>query len=395
MAEAARKQTTPYTPEQIRAAAAHVGITSGPERDPSTYTQEQIQAAAKFVESQPPSRQEKPGFFERAAISRAEDEPERLEEGLKNLGFTTKRVNGEVQIALDGKFVPWDPAGFDLGDIADVAPTVAEVGLGVAAGGAKVLGALGAPLTGGASLAAASGLSGIAGAGLETGLQAAEKATGFRKELDPARIGQAGLETAIIPGAGKVISKAGRGIAKTLGRSKVGKTIVKKAPKELPEKPTKLAEIATRNKAAPKVTKEFFTGAEKGLAKVTVPKKARLGDIASAMVDLPENVVKTMFPKHGGKAILVARITLLAMGDKTQLIPNSVVKAVIKKTADMTLPQLERVIRSQGAKAAGAAGRFAKKKATEAVKSKTVQKVAAGAALGAGAGLGAKALLEK
>jgi hypothetical protein len=206
------QQLSDYTPEQIRAAADHVRGQQAQEpqaaaRKLSDYSPEQIRAAADFVRSQPESRQEPLGFFERAAASRAVDDPDRLEKSLGGLGFQTKRKGNEVLIAQGGKFVPWDPEGFDLGDFGDLAPLAAEVGVGIAAGTAKVAGALSTPVTGPAGLASASILSGGATGLMETEIQRFEQALGFRDELD---IGEIGLKTAAgatIPGMGKLLDK--------------------------------------------------------------------------------------------------------------------------------------------------------------------------------------------
>jgi hypothetical protein len=230
-----------FTTDQIKAAIQRVkgAPAEAPADSGGGFSSEDIQAAIQRVRATPAPRQSPLNMLERMAVSRAKDEPERVEKILKDRGFSTKRKGDEVLIDKAGKFVSWDPKDLELGDLFDIVPDALELGVAAAAGGAKVLGAVGAPATGGASLAAASALSGAAGAGLEGALQTAEKLGGVREEFDPGRIASRGLAAAAVPGAGKLVEKAGRGISKMVGKGAekvAGKEVVKAAPKATPKK---------------------------------------------------------------------------------------------------------------------------------------------------------------
>ena len=199
-----------YSQDEINFAVKQLEAESGnkvvPDQ-PSEYSQAEIDEASKQLEATP-LRETDLGFVERMAATRAKEEPERLEKILADRGFITKRKDNEVLIQQGGKFVPWDPERWDdLGDIADLVPEAFEMAVAMAAGTAKVAGALSLPATGPGGLMVASGLSGGAGALLETGMQGLEKAGGFRKEFDEGQIGAKGLAAATVPGAGAVAKK--------------------------------------------------------------------------------------------------------------------------------------------------------------------------------------------
>ena len=124
-------------------------------------------------------------------------------------GEPTEVPEAEVEFKLpcEAQFRPVDPSGFDWFDLFDVVSDVLEAGVTGFASGAKAIGAFGAPVTGGASLAVGSALGGAATAGFEAGKQGVAKLIGAREEIDPGRIAQAGVIGAAAPGVGKVFEK--------------------------------------------------------------------------------------------------------------------------------------------------------------------------------------------
>ena len=381
-----------------------------------------------------PARESRLTMVERMAATRAKDEPERLEGILSKRGFDTKREGDQVLIKQGGKFVPWDPKGMDLGDIADLVPEALQFGVGALAGTAKVAGALSAPVTGPVGLAAASGISGLAGAGLETAMQGAEIAGGFREELNKKDIAVAGAETALVPGLGKVIGAAGKGVAKQVGKAQTKraaarvKSLNKKADKLdsekafaesfdaiIPEQLVQASKVATakapqlrsqaQNIIAKQVAKDqakqakiplafFKKGAEKGLGKAAgqSPKQARIDQVIDTIVDFDEMALKKIFPKHGKKAALALKGLIAATGHPEALIPTPVIREAIKVVGKMTVPQLEKAARAT----AQAAGTAAQKGAKAGLKAAAEAGKRAGAearkgAKGLGKALGAEA----
>jgi hypothetical protein len=115
------------------------------------------------------------------------------------------------------------------------------------ASGAKVLGALGAPATGGASLAAASAAGGIATGAFEAGKQALAKGLDLREDFDTNRIVQSGLMGAAAPIVGKGIEK---------GVGAVGNYFKNSAPK-LANESAKIAEAAKRIGIKPALRQQY------------------------------------------------------------------------------------------------------------------------------------------
>jgi hypothetical protein len=142
-----------------------------------------------------------------------DNEPKVQEEYLKRKGFETRLINNEVEVKKPGdtEFKKIDPSGFDLFDVTDLAGDVIEGVAGAVTTGAKALGLIGAPATGGASLAAASGIGGLVSGGLETARQVAGKQLGLRDEINKSKIAQNTAIGLAMPGAGKLLSKVSEG----------------------------------------------------------------------------------------------------------------------------------------------------------------------------------------
>jgi hypothetical protein len=423
----ARQRSGGFSPEDIAEAAAMARERQAPVAGPA------------------PAREDQLSMIERMAASRAKEEPERLEKILSDRGFATKRKGGEVFLLQGGKEVPWDPKGADLGDIADLVPEALQIGVGTLAGGAKVLGAVGAPLTGGASLAAASGLSGLAGAGLETAMQGAEIAGGFREELNKKDIVTKGVETALVPGAGKLLGiagkgaktgakKAAKGLTKSIERAQTRRTAaqikklegaaeasagkiratIDKAVKRDQAKFAKQPK-AFQRKAEEKLPESFFTQAKtRGLAKTTAPRDARVDKIVDTLLDLPDMALERIFKNRGGKkAVRATQAILAGMEGPTALIPRSAVAAVIKKVSKMSLKQMDKAIKrgveqgvvkaeeavqrgaKEGVKRAFRAGAKAGRKVKKAAIAAAKDKDALGRALATGAGVGGALAIGK
>lgn len=176
-----------------------------------------------------------------------DERPDLQEKYLQSRGFETKRdpqdknrvvarKKGEIQ------FGAIDPKGFDAFDFFDVIEEVAGGVVGAVTTGAKALGLVGAPATGGVSLAAASALGAASEAGLETARQQIGKSLGLREEFDKSLIAQRGLIGAALPGIGKVAEKAVKGVssgvAKRLPQLKPDAKEIKEAAKALKIKTT-------------------------------------------------------------------------------------------------------------------------------------------------------------
>ena len=244
---------------RVRAARQDSGAPApAPAAAAGDFSDDEIMASIARVRSQPAPRQEPLDMLERMAASRADDEPERLEKILKDRGFRTKREGNQVLIDKDGKFVPWDPAGADIGDLFDLVPDALEIGVGALATSAKVAGAVGAPATGGGSLAAGMALAGAAGGALEAGFQGIEKLAGVREEFDPGRIGTVAATTATIPGLGKIIGAGGKAAGKAAQKAGLKKAATSPAAEQtgkvvlqMDEEAVKAARAAQKAKAPP------------------------------------------------------------------------------------------------------------------------------------------------
>jgi hypothetical protein len=183
---------------------------------------------------------------EQALMGLINEDPELQMLYLKRQGFNTQ-LNPETGAAeyeqAQGRWVP------ALEGITQYWPNIVEGLVGAAATTGKVLGAVGAPATGGASIAASAGLGAAAGAGLETVKQTGAKVLGLREEMDPGRIAEKGVTTGLGAGAGEVLGKVVGAGARGLKKALVGKqrgfggdlasqAAVKSAAKELDVVPT-------------------------------------------------------------------------------------------------------------------------------------------------------------
>lgn len=146
--------------------------------------------------------------------------PELQVKYLEKKGYSAKIKDGQVVVAKPGETIykVVDPEGLDLFDVTDVLGDIGEIAAATVATGAKFLGSIGAPATGGASLAAGMGAGAAATGGFEAGRQGIGKALGFREEFDPKQIAGAAAGGAAIPLIGAAFSKVARG-AKGLGRA--------------------------------------------------------------------------------------------------------------------------------------------------------------------------------
>ena len=184
---------------------------------------------------------------QRAMLGLIKEDPDLQIKFLERQGFETKLVGDSVQFKnRGGKFVPYNPEGFDPGDIIEYLPEVFEGAVGAVTSGAKVMGAIGAPLTGGASVAAASGL-GAAGAGaVELGKQGLAKGLGLREDINLGQVGkQAAIGAAVPPIVGTIgagLKKVGAGLSKAIfggvAKQAVDSEGVKAAGKLIGAKPT-------------------------------------------------------------------------------------------------------------------------------------------------------------
>lgn len=177
-----------------------------------------------------------------------DNEPKVQAEYLKRKGFETRIVDNEVEVKRPNEtsYYKIDPSGLDYFDAADLVGDVAEGVITTVGTGAKFLGLLGTPLTGGASLAATAAASGAASAGFETARQVAGKRLGLRDKVNTSKITQAGLFGLGIPiafsGAGKIAKGTGKVINKLRGLDDVamkeGAEEITKAGAKFGAKPT-------------------------------------------------------------------------------------------------------------------------------------------------------------
>lgn len=121
---------------------------------------------------------------------------------LEKKGYDVKRnEGGELLVRSPGstRYTIIDPKGFDWQDITDIGSDVLS---GVATGvgsGAKALGLIGAPITGGMSALAGAGLGGALTAGVEGLRQVGGKLVGGREKFEPKKIATEGAIGAAIP----------------------------------------------------------------------------------------------------------------------------------------------------------------------------------------------------
>ena len=171
--------------------------------------------------------------FLRGAIGLIKDQPEQQLKYLQNKGFdATRDKEGNIIIQDEnGRSQRFDPEGFDFGDVAEFLPEIFEGVASTIGTGVKVMGALGAPATGGASLLATGGLSGAISGAAELGTQALGKGLGVREEFNLAEVGKKAAIGAAVPplitGLGKVIGSGIRSTGKAIFRGSVPEAIDK------------------------------------------------------------------------------------------------------------------------------------------------------------------------
>ena len=142
---------------------------------------------------------------------------------LEKKGYITKHTDKGMLVRRPNElnFSQVDPEGFDRFDILDLVSDAGEAVVTGIATGAKFLGALGAPLTGGASIPATMALGGAATGGYEAAKQGVAKALGLRDEFDEGRILQSTVMGATIPilmkGGGATLRGIGKGFNKAKG----------------------------------------------------------------------------------------------------------------------------------------------------------------------------------
>ncbi|MAH48279.1 hypothetical protein CMI37_20815 [Candidatus Pacearchaeota archaeon] len=183
---------------------------------------------------------------QRAMIGLIKEDPELQKRFLDRQGFETRIQDGVVQVKQGKQFVPANPEGFDLGDIVEYLPEVVEGVAGAVATGTKVMGALGAPVTGGASIPAAMGIGGAVTGAVETGKQALAAGLGLREDIDPGRIARQTAIGAAVPGivggAGSAFKSAKRGLGRAIfgevAEEAVDVAGIKAAGKAIGAKPT-------------------------------------------------------------------------------------------------------------------------------------------------------------
>lgn len=189
-------------------------------------------------------------FVDRFVVKNLIDrDPDLQDKYLRKKGYQTRFTEDgkglEVKLPGEAEFKPVDPEGFDRFDLFDVIGDALEGVVTGVATGAKALGLVGAPVTGGASLAATSALGGASTAGFEAAKQTVAKAIGAREEYDPSRIAQAGLIGATIPvvfkAGGYVLRKTGEGfnyVAKKVFPKKINADEIEAAVEALGSKAT-------------------------------------------------------------------------------------------------------------------------------------------------------------
>ena len=197
---------------------------AGASRGPDPYYDESGEQAAfpqpagetQISEDLAPTGRQ-PTYGQQALMGLINDNPDLQVKFLEKKGFET-RINpstGEAEYKQSkGRWVPAQE-GF-----VQYWPELVEGVLGAAATGTRALGAIGAPATGGASVAAATGLGAGVGMGLETIKQSLAKFLDLREDYDPMQIGAKGAEmgagVAIGEGITRGAAKAGRGLKKAM-----------------------------------------------------------------------------------------------------------------------------------------------------------------------------------
>jgi hypothetical protein len=188
------------------------------------------------------------GFVDRFVVQNLIDKDPILQQKyFEKKGYQTRKVGDSLEIKKAGEpqFKPVDPAGIDRFDLFDIVGDIGEAVTTGVASGAKALGLVGAPATGGAGLLAGSAAGGLATAGYEAAKQGVAKAVGARDEFDPGRISQAGMLGATVPLATGVVSSGLKGVGRLFGMAtekffpkKAGAEAIEQASKTLGATPT-------------------------------------------------------------------------------------------------------------------------------------------------------------
>lgn len=180
---------------------------------PPMSTNARVQAAIALPEQEVTTKQ-------RAMLGLIKEDPSLQERFLQRQGFETKIEDGIVKFKQGGRFVRANPEGFDFGDIVEYLPEIVEGVAGAVATSAKALGALGAPATGGAGLAAGSAVGGAVTAGAELAKQGLAKGLGLREDINMKRVARQGAIGATIPGlvggAGAIFRKSKQGLGRAI-----------------------------------------------------------------------------------------------------------------------------------------------------------------------------------
>lgn len=185
---------------------------------PPMSTDARIQAAIALPQQEVTLKQ-------RAMMGLVKEDPELQERFLQRQGFETKIENGVVKFKRGDKFVNANPSGFDIGDLVEYLPEIVEGVAGAVATSAKALGAIGAPMTGGAGLAAGSAIGGAVTGGTELAKQGLAKGLGLREDINLKRVARQSAIGAAVPG---IVS--GAGAAFKSARSGLGKAIFGAVP---------------------------------------------------------------------------------------------------------------------------------------------------------------------
>lgn len=195
---------------------AYKYITENPDIPEATAAKNKI--FTKVAEARPVEEVQKVGGIDRFAIKNLiENEPKAQSEYLQKKGYQTRIVGDRVEAKRpeDIQYGVIDPEGIDLWDVTDV---VSDIGEAIATGiatGAKVIGAIGAPATGGASLLAGSIIGGVAASSFEAAKQGLGKSLGVRQEFNPAELQRSFIAGATAPVFGRMLGTATSSLAKS------------------------------------------------------------------------------------------------------------------------------------------------------------------------------------
>lgn len=211
-------------------------------------------------------------------------------------GFNVRKTKDGLQVrrADESAWTPVDPSGFDLWDFGDVIVDAAEAAAGGIATGAKVMGAIGAPATGGSSILAGSLVGGAATAGVEWLKQLAGIGLGIREETNE-EIGKKFLEGAVIPAGlsviGKGLQKTGKAIGWGLGKAGIAKLKpnaqqIQEAAKVVGTKPTPGQLFAT-----PSIVKREAFMAQESSRLAGMPLRATIKANKEAMEETAESLI--------------------------------------------------------------------------------------------------------